>query len=186
MASEQPDYIHRLTENDPTLTKLILDGNSIGDEGAKAIARALETNTVLTELFLSYNSIGDEGAKAIAQALETNTTLTTLWLSNNSIGVEGAKACLYALEFNSTITDISGLSNKEVDQMLSENKSGKCHEIVKANKMQKETEREFVAEDAKKQKEENEAWEQCEQLLAEEKAMEEAKRKQKEENKERE
>ena len=42
------------------LTSLDLAGNSIGDEGAKAIAASL---TGLTSLTLWSNSIGDEGAR---------------------------------------------------------------------------------------------------------------------------
>ena len=33
--------------------------NSIGDEGAKAIAEALKVNPVLTKLDLEYNHLGD-------------------------------------------------------------------------------------------------------------------------------
>ena len=64
------------------MTELHLSENSIGDNGAKAIAEALKVNTVLTELHLSENSIGDDGAKAIAEALKDNTVLTTLDLRN--------------------------------------------------------------------------------------------------------
>jgi hypothetical protein len=39
----------------------------------------------LTTLYLSYNSIGDDGAKTIAKALKDNTVLTELGLSDNSI-----------------------------------------------------------------------------------------------------
>jgi Ran GTPase-activating protein (RanGAP) involved in mRNA processing and transport len=55
-------------------------------------------------LDLSYNSIGDDGAKALAEALKTNSTLTTLDLQNNSIGPDGAKALAEALKTNSTVT----------------------------------------------------------------------------------
>jgi internalin A len=74
-----------------SLTSLNLSANSIGVEGAKAIAQSL---TSLTSLDLSFNSIGDEGAKAIAQSL---TSLTSLDLSFNSIGDEGAKAIAQSL-----------------------------------------------------------------------------------------
>jgi hypothetical protein len=45
----------------------------------------------VTTLRLPYNSIGDEGAKALAEALKENPVLTTLNASHNSIRVEGAK-----------------------------------------------------------------------------------------------
>ena len=71
--------------------------NSIGVEGAIAIAEALKVKTVLTELVLYDNSIGDEGAKAIAEALKVNAlkvqgVVTKLWLGNNNMGVAGKKA----------------------------------------------------------------------------------------------
>ncbi|GCA65382.1 hypothetical protein KIPB_016988, partial [Kipferlia bialata] len=46
--------------------------------------------TGLTRLHLSDNSIGDNGAAALAQALPFLTQLTTLCLDDNSIGDAGA------------------------------------------------------------------------------------------------
>ncbi|MFV8752792.1 GTPase [Nannocystaceae bacterium ST9] len=68
------------------LTSLSLNSNSIGVEGAPALA----TLTALTSLSLNSNSIGNEGARALA----TLTALTSLDLTNNSIGDEGARALL--------------------------------------------------------------------------------------------
>ena len=74
------------------MTTLYLNRNSIGDDGAKAIAEALKVNPVLTTLLLWSNNIGDDGAKAIAEALKVNPVLTNLELGDNSIGDIGAKA----------------------------------------------------------------------------------------------
>ena len=87
---------------------LNLSSNSIGAEGAQALAEALKTNGALTTLDLSSealktnvalttlnlrkNSIGDEGALALAEALKTNGALTTLGLRSNSIGYEAQAA----------------------------------------------------------------------------------------------
>lgn len=79
------------------LTTLVLAGNQIGDEGAKALARALVTNTCLATLDLAGNLIGDEGAEALARVLVTNTCLTTLDLADNLISDKGAKALGRAL-----------------------------------------------------------------------------------------
>ena len=49
------------------LTSLNLDGNNIGDEGAKAIAASLPRPHVSKSL--GNNDIGAEGAKAIAASL---------------------------------------------------------------------------------------------------------------------
>ena len=47
-----------------------LRANSIGDDGAKAIAEALKVNAVLTKLYLEYNSVGDAGKKAVRDAVK--------------------------------------------------------------------------------------------------------------------
>ncbi len=65
------------------MTSVDLWFNSIGDDGAKAIAEALKVNAVLTKLELDFNSFGDDGAKAIAEALKVNAVLTKLDLENN-------------------------------------------------------------------------------------------------------
>jgi Ran GTPase-activating protein (RanGAP) involved in mRNA processing and transport len=74
------------------LTSVDLRSNSIGDDGAKAIAEALKVNAVLTDLALWINGIGDEGAIAIAEALKVNAVLTKLNLNYNSMGVAGETA----------------------------------------------------------------------------------------------
>ncbi len=69
-----------------------IEGNNIGDAGAKALAEMLRKNTTLHTLLyvslccfasshpssLDNNSIGEVGAVAMAEALHTNTTLRTL------------------------------------------------------------------------------------------------------------
>ena len=87
------------------MTTLNLRGNSIGDEGAIAIAEALKVNAVLTNLDLSLNKIGDD-AKAIAEALKVNAVLTTLNLGWNSIGVKGAKAIAKALKVTAELKNL--------------------------------------------------------------------------------
>ena len=47
-----------------------MGGNSIGDDGAKAIAEALKVNPVLTKLDLRYNNMGDAGGKAVRDAVK--------------------------------------------------------------------------------------------------------------------
>ena len=44
--------------------------NSIGPEGAKAIAEALKVNAVLTKLYLHNNNLGDAGEKAVREAVK--------------------------------------------------------------------------------------------------------------------
>jgi Ran GTPase-activating protein (RanGAP) involved in mRNA processing and transport len=105
--TELEKYVKRLKANDPNLTELDLYNNSIGNDGAKAIAEALKVNTVLTRLDLDTNSIGNDGTKAIAEALKVNTVLTTLSLQSNSIGNDGAKAIAEALKRNTVLTTLN-------------------------------------------------------------------------------
>jgi len=95
------------------VTTLDLGYNSIGVEGAKAIAEALKVNAVLTELHLSNNNIGVDGAKAIAEALKVNAVVTTLDLENNNIGPEGAIAIAEALKVNAVVTTL-GLNSNDI------------------------------------------------------------------------
>ena len=90
-----------------SLQILNLDFNSIGDEGAKALATVLEKNRSLEELKLYKNNIGDEGAKALASALEKNRSLKRLELDSNNIDNEGTKALATALEKNTTLETLS-------------------------------------------------------------------------------
>ena len=44
--------------------------NSIGNDGAKAIAEALKVNPVLTKLDLRWNNMGDAWKKAVRDAVK--------------------------------------------------------------------------------------------------------------------
>jgi Ran GTPase-activating protein (RanGAP) involved in mRNA processing and transport len=88
------------------LTKLVLNFNPIGKDGAKAIAEALKVNAVVTTLALYDNNIGPEGAKAIAEALKVNAVLTFLDLRDNKIGPEGANAIAEALKVNAVLPEL--------------------------------------------------------------------------------
>ena len=52
------------------MTELHLYANSIGADGAKAIAEALKVNAVLTKLHLEYNNLGVAGEKAVREAVK--------------------------------------------------------------------------------------------------------------------
>ena len=52
------------------MTEINLWYNSIGPEGAKAIAEVLKVNPVLTKLDLEYNNLGEAGKKAVRDAVK--------------------------------------------------------------------------------------------------------------------
>ncbi|KAL0238607.1 hypothetical protein GEMRC1_013080 [Eukaryota sp. GEM-RC1] len=99
-----------------TVTRINLEFNSIGNEGAIALAEALKVNSTVTRINLEYNSIGKEGAIALAEALKVNSTVTKFDLWRNSIGDEGAVALADALKVNSTVTEINLPDNSIGDE----------------------------------------------------------------------
>ncbi|KAL0243362.1 hypothetical protein GEMRC1_005923 [Eukaryota sp. GEM-RC1] len=89
-----------------SVTSVNLSYNSIGAEGVRALAEALKVNVSVTSVNLSYNSIGAEGVRALAEALKVNVSVTSVNLKSNSIGVEGARALAEALKLNASVTSI--------------------------------------------------------------------------------
>jgi internalin A len=87
--------------NVPDLTSLSLDGNNIGDAGARVIAERL---TGLTSLSLDNNNISDAGVRVIAERL---TGLTSLSLDSNNISDAGARVIAERL---------TGLTSLSLDQ----------------------------------------------------------------------
>ena len=112
MDVELQQTVERLTQNDPTLQKLDLNGKHIGPTGAQAIADALRQNSTLQQLDLSANNIDSAGAQAIADALRQNSTLQQLELRGNGIGDEGAQAITDALRESSTLAKLHLENNR--------------------------------------------------------------------------
>ncbi|KAM4618957.1 capping protein, Arp2/3 and myosin-I linker protein 2 isoform 3-T3 [Polymixia lowei] len=66
--------------SDVTLAQVDLSGNSIGDTGAKILAKALLTNTKLRTLVWDRNNVTARGFQDVADALERNFTLQQMSL----------------------------------------------------------------------------------------------------------
>ena len=71
-----------------------LSAKMLLDENMPVLARQIEGGALAecTLLNLGSNSIGDEGAKALAAALPSMSKLEGLYLGGNSIGDEGEAA----------------------------------------------------------------------------------------------
>ena len=115
----------RLSDNDPSLVRLIFSARNLGDPGVHALTRALSTNTRLRELDLCSNAIGPEGARCVAALLRRQTTrdmsgggdvpggtgggagagggLTTLALCDNALRDAGVAAVALALATNARL-----------------------------------------------------------------------------------
>ena len=78
-----------LLEKTHSLTELWLSGRSIGEDGARRLARAIPANSTLKKLVLTRNQLGEEGAKELVESLAHNTTIEALYLPRqykNTIG----------------------------------------------------------------------------------------------------
>ena len=134
--------VHYATENNIHNLFAILEKNpqincldfsersSIGDTGAKILAKWLEHNKSITNLWLKQNNISFDGAQALATSLEHNQTLAALWLENNRIGDDGAKAFAECLRHNTSLTtldleynSITEIGTKTLLECLDHNKN---------------------------------------------------------------
>ena len=73
--------------------------------------RTEPTAVGLQHLLLSYNSIGNQGAIALAEALKVNQTLRTLTMKNSGVSDEGLMAIGRALEGNNTLQSLHLFGN---------------------------------------------------------------------------
>jgi len=70
----------------------MLDGNTIGVQGAEALAAGIKDNETLTNLHLADCMILEDGAKALSHCLENKKNLLVLDLNNNKIMSDGCIA----------------------------------------------------------------------------------------------
>ncbi|MFE4211348.1 gala protein [Streptomyces goshikiensis] len=82
---------------------LLLGTNSIGDDGARALARSLAGGHGLHTLYLGCNRIGPDGVSALAGALADDTTVRALWLKRNPVLEDGARTLAALLRRNTTL-----------------------------------------------------------------------------------
>ena len=89
----------------PSLTKLLVDDNELGDAGATILCDALRESTVtkVQELDLSDNNIGPEGAKAVAAMAAVVASMMRLDVRRNHLGKEGEAALQKSVEGRSGI-----------------------------------------------------------------------------------
>ena len=94
---------------DLTRKEAKFDFKSLGDEGAKLVARYIGLNSALTKLELRGNNIGAGGGTAIGNALCSNSTLTQLSLQYNSMGAAVEKQLKAAKAKSATLKYLYGV-----------------------------------------------------------------------------
>jgi hypothetical protein len=88
---------------------LNVNGQSVGNRGARELAEALQCNTNLVVLFLDNNEITASGMKVLAPAIASHPALEFVYLSYNAIGCGGAVALAAALRENSSSSKLQVL-----------------------------------------------------------------------------
>uniref|UniRef100_A0A3B4ZFV6 Leucine-rich repeat-containing protein 16A-like n=1 Tax=Stegastes partitus TaxID=144197 RepID=A0A3B4ZFV6_9TELE len=96
------NLVHMIQEEESPLTSLSLADSKLKSD-LSIILNALGSNTSLTKLDISGNSMGDMGAKMLAKALQINTKLRTLVWDRNNVSPQGLQDVAAALEKNYTI-----------------------------------------------------------------------------------
>jgi Leucine-rich repeat (LRR) protein len=95
-----------LSQDTCAIQELYLGANRVNAKGASQLASCLESNAVLTKIYLEGNAIGPEGAQAFTTALEKmqgKAALKHLFVDNNNIGKEGSERLAKALNSGTTI-----------------------------------------------------------------------------------
>lgn len=93
-----------------------MSSNTIGLQGAKALARELEMTTCMESLNLEHNLLGDSSVAILCEALIANSSLRRLNLSRNNIADRGAASLGTLLECHDTLVELNvswnGISGK--------------------------------------------------------------------------
>lgn len=113
--SNHKKILRRLSDNDPSLVRIVFSSRNLGSPGVRALSRALSANTCLREIDLSSNDIGSEGARCLAALLQHQTNnmiassnmseesgggITTVVLGDNNLRDAGVIAMAEALASN--------------------------------------------------------------------------------------
>ncbi|MFE4334178.1 gala protein [Streptomyces sp. NPDC056831] len=88
----------------PHAAHVLLGTNSLGDEGARAVADVLgRDDHGLRTVYLGCNRIGADGVGALAGALSEDETVRALWLKRNPVGDAGVRALVPMLRRNTVL-----------------------------------------------------------------------------------
>jgi len=80
--------------------------DSIGNNGAKHIAKIVSTTKTLTSLSVERIGIDYIGVKTLMDALQSNISVTKLDLTTNNVGKEGALSISILLQCNRTLSEL--------------------------------------------------------------------------------
>ncbi|KAL1129094.1 hypothetical protein AAG570_013625 [Ranatra chinensis] len=100
--------VHTIQEDDCFLQKLLLADCKLKSE-LYTVINALGSNQCLRSIDISGNSMGDLGARLLAKALQTNCKLRSIVFDRNNISIQGYTDIAYALNSNYTVVYLGSL-----------------------------------------------------------------------------
>lgn len=107
------EVIHKVANDDPQTTEVVLKGVVLQSDLFTALAMALISNTHVKTLYLVSVNVYSYSSQILASALAQNSSLETVWLEDNQMCSNGASALATALYINTSITTF-GLRNNLV------------------------------------------------------------------------
>ena len=136
MTGEQLIPIVEAVRRYPTLEKLSLAENNIGNVGCEALATLLaDPNSNIQTLDLETNQIGNEGATAIANSLANKTKLKSLDLQSNPFDESVVEDVFSSILCNTSSINSTYASNHSLERLrLSFGVSGQLSSLLKLNK----------------------------------------------------
>lgn len=90
-------------ENNTTIERLDIEGNSIGEEGTQHLCRVLKENVYIVHLNIGENRLGDNGVRYVLDLLHENRTIEWLDLTGNNLSDRTAEHLSQVLRTNSTL-----------------------------------------------------------------------------------
>jgi len=82
----------------PSLQKLYLEWNKLGDKGATELGKAMEAGAALSTLDLSHNDLTGACCEALARGLKCSRFMKDMSLCGNTIGLTGAVTLLSGVD----------------------------------------------------------------------------------------
>ena len=103
------------------MTELSIFGNSVGDEGTRAICEAIQSNkeTKLASLNLGYNRISQVGVKSVTAMLAVTSSVTSVNVLSNQLNMESADLLLKVKAEKPNLRTLCGLTHDETELDLS-------------------------------------------------------------------
>jgi hypothetical protein len=105
----------KVFEITPTVTTVVLNGNTVDDDLLRIMMTGLIKNHTITSLDFSHNKITNHGARLLSKLLGENSVITSLNLADNQIHAEGGRYLARGLRENDSLLKLNLRLNRLMD-----------------------------------------------------------------------